>query len=323
MNKRALSIVTVTCILVSLFMVAAFALPNSVGGENEYGEAVIGEPTNLRWERSEGKVFVVWDAPLNATAADSYELNINNKSIGWGINKKNIKTTRVEVDFGDFKGDIPGQPTDNTGEYTFDVRAISGDISQKESSDVIVECATNYKYPSGDIVRADGTETPDTVPETEPDTQPDTQPEDKTKIIAAKTTSTVVFDGVPKIFDAYLINENNYFKLRDLAFIFNHTDKQFEVKWDTEKNAINVFKGKEYTAQGNEMMMEGETQTLVAIPNTSKIYIDGQEIALSAYTINENNYIKLRDIGKAMDFFVDWAGEQNKIVLKSTEGYTQ
>ena len=44
--------------------------------------------------------------------------------------------------------------------------------------------------------------------------------------------------GEKKAFDAYNIEGSNYFKLRDLAYVLNGTDKQFEVGWDAAANAI-------------------------------------------------------------------------------------
>jgi len=41
---------------------------------------------------------------------------------------------------------------------------------------------------------------------------------------------------------------------------------------------------------------------LTAKPSTQPIYVDGQRISMAAYNIGGNNYVKLRDIGKAMNF---------------------
>ena len=49
---------------------------------------------------------------------------------------------------------------------------------------------------------------------------------------ANPTASTVLVDGENVAFDAYNIADNNYFKLRDLAFTLSGTAKQFEVGWD-------------------------------------------------------------------------------------------
>lgn len=47
---------------------------------------------------------------------------------------------------------------------------------------------------------------------------------------------------------------------------------------------------------------------LKAFPSTQRIYLDGQEITLDAYLINGSHYVKLRDVGQAVDFNVYWDG---------------
>ncbi len=138
---------------------------------------------------------------------------------------------------------------------------------------------------------------------------------------ATKTASKVTVDGTVKAFDAYTINGNNYFKLRDIAYILSGTSKQFEVTWDGAKNAINLVSDKPYTAVGGEMAIADGATTKSATANTSKIYLNGAEVALTAYTINSNNYFKLRDLGVTFDFGVEWDGANNTVAIKSTTGY--
>ena len=38
------------------------------------------------------------------------------------------------------------------------------------------------------------------------------------------------------------------------------------------------------------------------------IYVDGQQVQMEAYAIGGNNYVKLRDVGKAVGFNVSWDG---------------
>lgn len=45
---------------------------------------------------------------------------------------------------------------------------------------------------------------------------------------------------------------------------------------------------------------------LKAVPSWQNIYLDGQQVQMTAYNINGNNYVKLRDIGKAVGFNVYW-----------------
>lgn len=142
-----------------------------------------------------------------------------------------------------------------------------------------------------------------------------------TGIIAKPTASTVLVNGTNVAFDAYNINDNNYFKLRDLAHIISGSEKQFEVGWDEANNAIALTSGKAYTAVGGEMSSKGSGNKTPTATN-SKIYIDGKEVSLKAYNIDGNNYFKLRDVGEAFDFNVSWDSGKNTIVIATSESYT-
>ncbi len=141
-------------------------------------------------------------------------------------------------------------------------------------------------------------------------------------VTAAPTASTVLVNGEKKAFDAYNIEGSNYFKLRDLAYVLNGTDKQFEVGWDAAANAISLTSGKAYTAAGGEMAAQESPAQAEAVRSSSKILLDGAEVALTAYTINGNNYFKLRDLGQAFDFGVGWDGEAQTISIDTSTGYT-
>jgi hypothetical protein len=140
-------------------------------------------------------------------------------------------------------------------------------------------------------------------------------------LTAAPTSSTVLVNGETQAFDAYNISDNNYFKLRDLAHVLNGTEKQFEVGYDEATRAITLTSGAVYTPVGGEMSGKGEG-VKTPTPTTSKIYLDGAEVSFTAYMIDGNNYFKLRDIGQAFDFEVDWDGERQTIVIDTSKEYT-
>lgn len=142
----------------------------------------------------------------------------------------------------------------------------------------------------------------------------------KDNITVAPTASKVLVNGVETLFDAYLIEGNNYFKLRDLANVVNGTEKNFEVKWDGEKNAINLLSGTPYTAIGSEMTI-GDGIKKTASINNSKLFIDGVEVEIVAYTINDNNYFKLRDIGKVFDIGIKWNNNNQTIEIDTSVVY--
>ena len=45
-------------------------------------------------------------------------------------------------------------------------------------------------------------------------------------------------------------------------------------------------------------------ESLKATLSTNRVLVDGQEVRLTAYNINGNNYVMLREIGRAVGFNV-------------------
>lgn len=60
---------------------------------------------------------------------------------------------------------------------------------------------------------------------------------------------------------------------------------------------------------------------LTARPSSQTFYINGQQAALTAYSIGGNNYVRLRDIGRAVDFGVTYDAATNSVYINSTQPY--
>lgn len=143
-------------------------------------------------------------------------------------------------------------------------------------------------------------------------------------IIATPTTSKFEIDGNMIAIDAYSIDNSTYFKLRDLAYLL-HTrgsDKQFEITWDNITKSINIITSEKYTPVGGELKVGSRTGSQSATVNTSFIYLDGKRFQFTSYTINDNNYFKLRDIASAINFDVDWDASSNTIIFDYLCDYT-
>jgi hypothetical protein len=140
------------------------------------------------------------------------------------------------------------------------------------------------------------------------------------KASAAPTVSKVLVNGTATSFDAYNINGNNYFKLRDLATAVNSSKKQFEVTFDAAKNAIDLKSNSAYTKVGGEMT-KSDGVAKNAVLTTSKIYKDGAEQKLTAYNIGGNNYFKLRDIAQAFNIGVTFDIKTNTISIDTNADY--
>lgn len=139
------------------------------------------------------------------------------------------------------------------------------------------------------------------------------------------SSHAMTVNGAEAKVSAYLINGNNYFKLRDIAMLLNGSEAQFEVEWDAALAAINATDGAAYTAVGGELAALAAPKSVA--PSTHKLFMDGARIYPAAYLIDGNNYYKLRDIGRLIDFAIGWqaAGESNTaagtIIIDTASSY--
>ena len=62
---------------------------------------------------------------------------------------------------------------------------------------------------------------------------------------------------------------------------------------------------------------------LTARPTTQTFYLNGEKISLTAYLIGGSNYVRLRDIGRAVDFGVTYDGATNSVYIDPDAHYEQ
>ena len=55
---------------------------------------------------------------------------------------------------------------------------------------------------------------------------------------------------------------------------------------------------------------------------TAHIFVDGKEVQVEAYTIHNNNFMQLRDVGKAVGFNVYWDSDNGCVQVESGKPYT-
>lgn len=128
-------------------------------------------------------------------------------------------------------------------------------------------------------------------------------------------TQDILVDGEPVTFNTYALrdeygNYTNYVKLRDVAYALNGTCAQFAVEWD---GSVNIIPGAAYTPNGTEMAVSftGEQPYL---RNPTPVRINGGDADLDALVLTDAGgggytYFKLRDLGAALGFVVDWTQE--------------
>lgn len=142
------------------------------------------------------------------------------------------------------------------------------------------------------------------------------------QISAVPISSSVLVDGQTIVFDAYTVNGNNYFKLRDIAYALSNTEKVFDMDWYGTVGAIaTLTSGRSYAETGIELSTSAGTETQTAVPVSINIYLDGKMINVGTYKIGDDIYFKLRDLGSAIDFGVTWDSSSNAVIIDSSTGY--
>ena len=143
---------------------------------------------------------------------------------------------------------------------------------------------------------------------------------------------TVLVDGSSVQIQAYNVGNTNYMRLRDIAAIMKNTQKPFDVQWLF--NQIIVIKDTLYSGDKNNAIYQSgvATKTIGRIfYMTSDEYLESLAydeimsewfVESRALKINNENYVKLRDIAKCINFGVDWDSNTKTVIIDSSKNYS-
>ena len=135
--------------------------------------------------------------------------------------------------------------------------------------------------------------------------------------VCVQSTHNLSIDGEPKEAEMYNINDENYFKLRDVAALLRGTEAQFEVTWDEASNCIVVETGKPYTPVGGELD-QGADRSGSIVVSPQSMTVDGEAVNVTAYNLQGNNYFRIRDLGRVLGFGVDF-GENSTVLITTAK----
>lgn len=136
---------------------------------------------------------------------------------------------------------------------------------------------------------------------------------------AVKSFQSFELNGEKVEIGGYLINGNNYYKLRDVAALLNSTTGKFDVKYENKKISLKTGEAYEKLDTDLQPMKHDKTKAKIV---TNKIMVDGKDVELNAAFIDNNNYVKLRDLGAVVGLEVDFK-DGTIIVNTKVEGQTE
>ena len=142
------------------------------------------------------------------------------------------------------------------------------------------------------------------------------QPAPAPKVVLSPQKLTV--DGIPVNCMKYNIDGSNYFKLRDLAQLLNGTGSQFDVGWDAVNKIVSITTNHAYTTPDGHELELGADQSATAVRSPQTITINGAVRSdLSVFNIGGSNFFKLRELGDALGFDVDYDQSTNTAIVMS------
>lgn len=99
--------------------------------------------------------------------------------------------------------------------------------------------------------------------------------------------------------EAYTLNDNNYFKLRDIIKGLSDTGEITDITYDQKTGEVEIINGKVYS--GTESNKNIDEQSLRVTEANQKVKYNGNYSNLTGLNINDNNYVKLRDVAQLLD----------------------
>ena len=126
-----------------------------------------------------------------------------------------------------------------------------------------------------------------------------------------------VYLGVTRVYPTgYNIANNNYFKLRDVGTLVG-----FGVEWNGQTQTVEI--STERIPSSTEGIADQAVNGAAAKLSSQRITVDGTEVQMTAYQIGGNNYVKLRDIGKAVNFDISFDSASRRITINKEKPYQE
>ncbi len=153
------------------------------------------------------------------------------------------------------------------------------------------------------------------------------------------SSSVIYVDNKPvqsKLFDFF---GSSYIKLEDLAKALNGTSKQFNLSWNTQKTGLNFISGQPYqpldktftslvpshgqTAEASAPVTNGTVNEYDYFFHYENYLLNGNYIGVNSCIIDGELYVDVKEVARALNFYLGWDSVNNTIVIDSSMAYVE
>ena len=131
---------------------------------------------------------------------------------------------------------------------------------------------------------------------------------------AVLSPQRITVNGAECTVEAYNIGGTNFFRLRDLAAMLSGTPAQFNVEYDSQRNAVVITRGAAYSGA---VGVDFTDMSASAMKSPQAVFIDGAPIPLTAFNIGGYNFFGLRELAEFLGFTVNYDDATNTAVIES------
>lgn len=140
------------------------------------------------------------------------------------------------------------------------------------------------------------------------------------KIESLVSVQNLNINGLSKGLNAYNICGSNFVKLRDIASLLSGTNKQFSIGYNEITNSIGLLSGGYYTPNGQENVpLKPSKDIMISIQTVT---LDNQPVTMTAYNIDGNNCVMLRDLALMFNFGLSYNSAIDTIQITTNLNYS-
>lgn len=148
----------------------------------------------------------------------------------------------------------------------------------------------------------------------------------------------IIVDGNEIDVPSVMVFDNNCFRIRDIAYLLKDTPKAFDVSWNSENEAMVLTSGVPYKAVGGELenvvnfdeisrnWKQGGVILKHSMEKSSSVIMKDRRTVhfdIEGYNVYDNNYFKLRDVGRLFDVYIGWDSNTGNVVIDTSRGYDE